>query len=145
QTSNNTIGGISTTPGQNPGNLIAGNGGRGVNVTSVSTNGIVILGNSIHSNGSLGIDLGNDGVTMNDSCDPDITPNNLQNFPVITNVLAAQGLVSISGTLNSTANTTFRLEFFSNTLGDLSGFGEGKTLLGSANVTTPVGACDVSF
>src|SRR5262249_26063534 len=41
QTSNNVIGGISTTPGQNPGNLIAGNGGRGVSVNG--PNGVSIL------------------------------------------------------------------------------------------------------
>ena len=41
-------------------------------------------------------------------------------------------------------STTFRLEFFSNTACDASGFGEGETFLGSTNVT-PDGTGDVSF
>lgn len=141
---NNTIGGISGGAGQDPGNTIAGNGGRGVN-TTFSTTGLSILGNSIHSNGSLGIDLGGDGlINPNDNCDGDSGANNLQNYPVITKVVAVQGLVSISGTLNSAANTTFQLEFFSSTSGDPSGSGEGKTPLGSTNVTTD-GTCNASF
>jgi len=42
----------------------------------------------------------------------------------------------IEGTFNSTRNTDFRLEFFSNTVCDPSGYGEGETFLGSTNVTT---------
>ena len=46
------------------------------------------------------------------------------------------GSTIISGTLNSTASTNFRLEFFSNTSCDGSGNGEGETYLGFTNVTT---------
>ena len=58
----------------------------GVSVTSGS-NGIdtvAILGNSIYGNGGLGIDLGGNGVNLNDPGDTDSGPNNVQNFPVIT-------------------------------------------------------------
>ncbi len=142
--SNNTVGGISTTPGQDPGNLIAGNGGRGIN-TSSGTTGISILGNSIHSNGSLGIDLGGDGVTQNDNCDGDPGANNLQNFPVITSSSLGAGMVMLSGTLDSLANTTFRLEFFSSAAGDPSGNGEGRTFLGALDNVPTNGSCIANF
>jgi hypothetical protein len=75
----NLIGG--TGPGQ--GNLIAFNGGRGValHIDAGLQNGI--LANSIHSNGSLGIDLlGNGGENPNDPGDADPGPNDLQNWPL---------------------------------------------------------------
>jgi hypothetical protein len=43
---------------------------------------------------------------------------------------------TVQGTLNSTASTAFRIEFFSNQTCDSSGNGEGATFLGSTNVTT---------
>ncbi len=86
------------------------------------------------------------GPLANDACDLDTAPGNLgQNYPVITSAVIAAGNVTISGTLNSTASTDFRVEFFSNTTCDPSGNGQGQTFLGFANVTTPVGGCDVSF
>jgi hypothetical protein len=139
---NNTIGGVST-PGEVPGNLIAGNAGRGVGV-SFGVTGLAIEGNSISLNGGLGLDLNLDAVTPNDPCDTDTGPNNLQNYPVITSASFGSGFVMLSGTLDSVPNTMFRLEFFSNTEGDPSGFGEGQTFLGSTTVTTD-GSCSASF
>ena len=57
---------------------------------------------------------------------------------------ATSGLTTIEGTLSSTANTTFRLEFFANTICDPSGFGEGEKFLGSTMVTTNGGG-DANF
>lgn len=146
---NNTIGGQVTAPGSPPGNVIAGNTGNGVGLaTGAQITKISILGNSIFSNGGLGIDLNEDGVTINDSGDPDSGPNNLQNFPVINSITVTGGTATFMGSLNGTANTTFRLEFFSNTKGDVSGFGEGETFLGFTNVTTNANgdvAYEVSF
>ncbi|MBA3650959.1 MAG: hypothetical protein H0W66_05645, partial [Chthoniobacterales bacterium] len=96
----------------------------------------------------LGIDLGTDGVSLNDLGDGDSGPNNLQNFPRVATVTATGGNVAISGFLNSRPNTAYRIEFFANDVADPSGFGEGQTFLGSADVTTDgVGnnAFDVSF
>ena len=140
---NDTIGGVAAGAG----NLIAFNQGPGVWVPD-STNS-PILGNSIYSNAGLGIDLGGngttpDGVTPNDACDADTGGNNLQNFPVITSVTPGATNTTIAGTLNSTASTQFRLEFFANTSCDPAGNGEGKTLIGSTNVTTDA-ACNASF
>ena len=70
-------------------------------------------------------------VTANDLGDGDTGPNNLQNFPVLT---ASAG--GVQGTLNGIPNTTFRIEFFSNTTCDASGNGEGATLAGAATVST---------
>jgi hypothetical protein len=110
----------------------------GVNPGNISN---AILGNSIFSNASLGIDLeapGDTGcgVTPNDPGDADTGPNNLQNYPVITSVTNSGGSTSIVGTLNSTANTMFRVEFFANNATDPTGFGEGQSFLGFANVPT---------
>src|SRR5262249_58258690 len=96
-----------------------------------------IRGNSIFSNGGLGIDLGNDGVTVNDHLDPDVGPNNLQNYPLATAVVPGAS-TEILGSLDSLANTTFALDFYASPTADPSGFGEGKRYLGSANVTTDV-------
>ena len=54
------------------------------------------------------------------------------------------GQTKIEGTLNSALNTTFRLEFFSNTELDPSGHGEGETYIGSTDVRTDANG-DVSF
>lgn len=130
---NNTIGG--QEPGA--GNVIAHNGDNGVRVSGDSTNN-GILSNTIHSNSDLGIDLapGGSGVTPNDAGDEDIGPNSLQNFPVLTAVSTDNDSTAIEGSLNSAANTTFVVEFFSNDPADFSGFGEGENLIGRANVMT---------
>ena len=104
-----------------------------------------ILGNSIFGNGSAGISSGFGTPLANDPCDSDTIPGNLgQNYPVITSAPIAAGNVTISGTLNSTASTNFRLEFFSNLTASPSGNGEGKTFLGFTNVMTDA-SCDASF
>ncbi len=124
----NTIGGTATSES----NVIAFNVLDGVFVQAGPGTGNAILSNSIFSNTGLGIDLGQDGVTLNDPEDDDTGVNNLQNFPVLTS--ASTG--GVQGTLNSTPNTAFLLEFFANSTCDFSGFGEGETFLGSTNVST---------
>ncbi|HEX3085245.1 MAG TPA: Ig-like domain repeat protein, partial [Pyrinomonadaceae bacterium] len=101
--------------------------------------GNAIHQNSIYSNFGLGIDLysgGAFGVTPNDLCDGDVGANNFQNSPVLTSLSSASGNTTIQGTLNSSPNTTFTIEFFSNVAADPSGSGEGQTYLGSTTVTT---------
>jgi CSLREA domain-containing protein len=119
------------------GNTIAHNIKGGVVIANYGSEANRIWGNSIYANNSswadkLGIDLNKDGVTLNDADDSDGGPNNLQNFPVITGLQGSQ----VSGVLTSTANTTFRLEFFANPECTQSGYGEGKTFLGTFDVTT---------
>src|SRR5205085_10014239 len=67
------------------GNEIANNGGDGVRIASGTGN--AVLGNSIHDNAGLGIDLGGNGVTPNDSAGH-TGSNHYQNFPVLTAVAA---------------------------------------------------------
>jgi hypothetical protein len=134
----NTVGG--STAGA--GNLIAFNTGNGISLNSGTGN--AIRGNSIFSNTGLGIDLGGDGVTPNDACDGDGGANNLQNFPVINSINRPNGNIVINGTLNSSANTTFTLDFYQSPMADPSGFGEGQTYLGSTTATTD-GSCVASF
>jgi hypothetical protein len=118
------------------GNLISGNSGAGVKIEDATSTGNAIEGNSIFSNGSLGIDLNPDGVTLNDTGDGDTGANNLQNFPVLTSVTNSGGMTHISGSLNSTANTQFTIEFFANDQIDPSGYGEGQVFVGSTKKTT---------
>ena len=122
---------IGATSAQNPANVIANNGGDGVTVTSGVGNAIVR--NSLHDNGGLGIDLGANGTTANDGAgDPDSGANTLQNGPEIQSASATD----VEWELETDANTTYRLEFFSNDACDPSGSGEGQTLLDTIEVTT---------
>jgi CSLREA domain-containing protein/uncharacterized repeat protein (TIGR01451 family) len=136
---NNPIGG--TAGGE--GNVIANNGQAGVFVEQGTGNSI--RSNSIFSNVGLGIDLGPQGVTPNDAGDVDAGANNLQNFPVITTAISTQGGESnFQGTINSTPNTSFRIELFSNSACDPAGNGEGQNFIGSTQVNTN-GSGNASF
>jgi hypothetical protein len=105
--------------------------------------------NSIFSNGTLGIDLGDDGITPNDSGDGDTGLfNDLQNFPVITSAQFGAGTITIAGTLSSAPSSTYVVQFFQSTACDPSGAGEGQTYLGEATITTAasgVGTFNVTF
>ena len=133
----NMIGGTAAGSG----NVIAFNTSDGVTV--VSGTGNAILSNAIFANGGLGIDLGTDGVTPNDSLGHN-GPNNYQNFPILTAVVTSGGTTTLSGTLNSTPNATFTVQFFANAAPDPSGFGEGQQYLGQTGVTTD-GSGNASF
>src|SRR5262249_35717664 len=72
-----------------------------------------VRGNSIHDNGLLGIDLYNgiDTPKPNDPGDGDNGGNDLQNFPIIQSVTTG-ATTHIVGKLNSTASTTFDIDFY---------------------------------
>ena len=116
---------------------------RALSTTDVGT---VVRGNSIFDNGGLGIDLTNDGVTANDLGDCDFGANSLQNFPVLTSVTSSPSATIAQGTLNSIANQSYAIEFFSNAASDPTGFGEGRQFIGSGvAVTDAVGNASFSF
>ncbi len=124
-------------------NIITGNYGAGVMVTSGSTQNLITL-NSIYNNGTItnksgaaasnqiGIDLLVAANNQNVGTSPFVTPNgastlggnNLLNFPVITGAF----LNGTTLTLNGTAPAGAGLEFFISD-NDPSGYGEGQTYL----------------
>lgn len=112
-------------------NIIAFNEIEGIVIDPGST-GIRISRNSIHSNGELGIDLNNDGVTLNDPGDADTGANNRQNFPVIQTVTGSATSTVVSGRIDTQNPASITLEFFSSDTADLSGFGEGQRFEASA-------------
>jgi titin len=134
--SGNTIGG--TVPGA--GNLIMGNTDEGVAILSDSSlaEDNEILGNAIFGNGGLGIDLGSDGVTANDPQDGDGGANRLQNYPTLTRVDVGLSDTIIGGTIVSLPGGTFRVELFSGSACDGSGFGEGRTFLNFTMASTNI-------
>lgn len=165
----NTIGGSGTGEG----NLISGNGESGVEINDADANtvsgnvvgldvsatttlgnvgaGVSVISafnNAIHANAiannAIGIDLNGDGVTPNDAGDGDSGANDLQNFPVFSLAGTSGSQVDLRGTLNSTANHSFTIEFFASTGTDTNGNVEGARFLGSASVTTD-GNGDGSF
>ena len=137
-----TIGGT----GAGEANVIAFNGtqnfsGHGVWVENGT--GGSIRANSIHDNFGLGIALGTDGVTPNDTGDADTGPNNFQNFPVLSTLTptiaeAPEGGLRIQGVLHSTPSTAYDLDFFSNPacVKFPKDYLEGTKYLGSGVVTT---------
>lgn len=117
-------------------NTIAYNVGDGVYLQPAIGGGggarnVQIRGNSIYSNGGLGIDLGpTNGVTPNDLYDIDEGPNGLQNFPVLSKATP----LLISGSLNSDSSGDYVIEFFRVDSCDASGHGEGRYYLGSSAI-----------
>ena len=128
----NLVGGI----GAGAGNVIAFAGGPGVVLYDSGTTNNAIRGNSIFSNGGLGIDFWNDGVTANDPGDGDTGPNDLQNFPVITNAFGYAASTIVLGKLNSLANRPFAIDLYRNLNADSSGNGEGRFYLGTVSANT---------
>jgi predicted outer membrane repeat protein len=124
---NNTIGGTAAAAA----NVISGNGGGGVVVRGGTGN--AILGNSMYANGVLGIDLGADGVTLNDGAEPAGQPNLKMDFPVFTSAVLRGTTLTVAGYVgNAPGQSLFagsRVEIFKSD-NDLSGYGEGQTYLG---------------
>ncbi|HEY9170964.1 MAG TPA: hypothetical protein VI136_01630 [Verrucomicrobiae bacterium] len=120
----------------------------GVRIRAGCTNNLVV-GNAIWANGGsatagLGIDLDADGVSANDNCDGDAGANQLQNFPVLTNVWTSPTATVIRGTLNSTPNKNYWLHFYANSTNEPSGYGEGENYLGQLQVRTAAN-CTTNF
>jgi Ca2+-binding RTX toxin-like protein len=117
-------------------NIIALNRGPGITVTGGLASANSIRGNAIYANASLGIDLGGDGLTLNDKLlDADLGPNNLQNFPALQAARAGTTTLVV-GLLNSLPDTTMTLDFYANIELDPSGYGEGRRWLGAITVQT---------
>ena len=109
-----------TTAGD--GNIIAFNGGAGI----LLDGSLAVLGNSIFSNVR------------------GIRRQFFQAAPVLTSVLSTDRHSRIEGTLHSTANTSFRIEFFNNVAQVPPGLEEGQTFIGATTATTNA-AGDATF
>ncbi|HEX8913947.1 MAG TPA: DNRLRE domain-containing protein, partial [Humisphaera sp.] len=135
-TSGNRVGG----PFIPSANVIAFNAGPGVRITGgASAAGNAVPGNSIHENGGLGIDLGDDGYTGRDPLDADAGPNGLQNAPVVVALTPSAGGIGYVARvrLSSAPSTTYRVELFETAAeSDPSGSGEGTFFLNGYVVTT---------
>jgi len=129
-TSGTTVGGTQSGAA----NKIAFNGKSGIRL--MGGNGNAVRGNSMFSNGGLGIDVDPNGVTANDVKDQDFGPNNTQNFPVLTSVTSVGNSTTIQGSLNSTPNSTFQIDFYSSAALDATGSGEGALFLQTTTVNT---------
>jgi CSLREA domain-containing protein len=113
------------------------NGGPGITVLSGARNTFqsnIMPGETWDHNTGLGIDLGGDGITFNDAGDTDLGANNLQNFPVFTADNKTNRI--LKGMLNSPPDSSYTLEFFSNSSCHDSGYGEGEKPLDLLTVTT---------
>ena len=120
-------------------NVIAFNVGNGVELVNNSM-GTPITNNRIHSNGGIGIDLNQGGVTPNDEDDADAGANETQNYPKLISARTTASATKVRGTLNSVPEFEYTLEFFTNKVKDR----EGRKPIGTKLVTTdPDG--DVSF
>ncbi len=140
---NNVIGDAPSAVATGAGNVIAFNGRNGVNIYSdngADNTGNAVLGNSIFENKLLGIDLGNDAVTPNGSHAGESGPNNWQATPIITSAIVDNNVdgasVLIAGTLDSVANTTYRIDFLQDVAADASTSREFLNFLGMRTVTT---------
>jgi hemoglobin-like flavoprotein len=117
---------------------------REVALESDAGSGNSVRGNSFFFSGQIGIDLGNDGMTGNDAGDTDPGANDLQNYPVITSAVASSGNVTITGTLNSTADKQFSIDFYSSPSLSQQGNAEARKYLTSALIVTD-GNGDANF
>jgi CSLREA domain-containing protein len=115
-------------------NTIAFNGSGGIVVVEGAGN--AFLSNSIFGNTGLGLDLGNDGKTLNDDEDRDTGPNNLQNAPEMSSLTVEDGQTIVTGNLRSKPNTAFRLEFFLTDAGQGLDPREGERFIGATMVRT---------
>jgi parallel beta-helix repeat protein len=124
----------------------------GVRVRTGATNDF-ISGNSIFSNGALGIDLSpTDGGTAAGvnpivPCEDGVAAdaaNAGQNFPTLSNIYSGT-ITRVSGSLNSKISQTYTLQFFASSAGNSSGYGEGQVYLGQTNLMLGSASCSSNF
>jgi hypothetical protein len=113
----NTIGGSDAGAG----NTIANNGQDGVLVDTGTGN--ALHQNAIFGHAGLGIELRNHG-------------NLDQGPPDLVSAQSDGSSTTVVGALSGAPSTAYRLEFFVNPVCDPSGFGQGETFLGAAEVAT---------
>jgi uncharacterized repeat protein (TIGR01451 family) len=132
---------------QSSGSVVGGPGGAANRIAYNASNGVEVLfqgspgesfgfgnrisRNSIHDNGALGIDIGNEGVESNDPGDGDDGPNRMVNAPVLSSAVSqcGGGATTVSGAVDTSGPDSGVIEIFGSPAADPSGYGEGKTFL----------------
>ena len=109
-------------------NRIAHNASIGVALYDPTTTGHTFRMNSISNHGFAGIAIGGS--------------NHSQAAPSLTSAVAGGTGIAVSGSLASTPNSAFRIEFFASSA---PGSGEGKTFIGALDGVTTNGVGSVSF
>ncbi|MFV9507864.1 MAG: lipase/acyltransferase domain-containing protein, partial [Oscillochloridaceae bacterium umkhey_bin13] len=103
----------------------------GVLVIGADTHGVSIRGNRIYANERAEIDLGEDGISLNDPADADDGPNGMLNSPMS---LAADfdGTTTISGVVNHQQPTSLTIDLYArfNTQ-EFEGGGDAERYLGT--------------
>ena len=124
---------VGTLPPQ--ANLVRGNLGAGIRVESGSGNDLTY--NALQGNGGLGIDLGPNGVTLNDPLDADAGANDLLNSPLLSNVVQNGSMLSLT-VAQASALPSASIAVILHAVGacDPSGRGEGDTPLDAVSVNT---------
>jgi hypothetical protein len=133
------------------GNRIGGESGGAGNAIAFTHKGIstpfgtgnTILANSIVPVGAqeTSLDLGANNLTPNDACDVDTGANNLQNFPVLTEVTSAGGSSRFVGVLETGSALPYRIEFFASPVCGFQGHGPARIFLGAATVSRGAVGC----
>lgn len=111
-------------------------GFNGKGITVVNSQRVSIEDTLFAANAGIGIDLGNNGVTLNDGSDADTGANALQNYPRLLSAATDGTQLAINGQLPTQAGT-YELIFYVSPVCDPSGFGEGRLFLqdGGADYT----------
>lgn len=112
------------------GNIIAFNGGNGINIMTDADLYNTISGNNIHSNAGLGIDLYFPGPNPNDLGDTDTGPNMRMNYPVISNAVydSQTGITTVTGNLDTQNPQNAKIELFLSASYP-NGYGQGQIFL----------------
>jgi len=120
-------------------NIINANGGAGVILTGGTTTANLISQNSIFANGvtfpALGIDINDDGVTINDLNDADSGPNGSINFPIFESVAISGTSLRVVGWARPGAV----IEFF------VTDINEGTSAVGDNQIAGPSGAVSQDY
>jgi trimeric autotransporter adhesin len=125
-------------------NFILGSTQKGIRLDATAGNGNAIQGNIMLQNAKLGIDLGNDGVTLNDEDDTDDGPNRLQNFPELAFARTNGADISVRGSLSGQPGT-YEIEVFGVIEPHPSGYGEAIQLLGKTQVAIGIDQTTTPF
>lgn len=104
------------------------------------------LRNRVYDNAGLGIDIGGDGIDINDPGDGDTGPNGRENAPVMYSAIILGNALRVNGRLDGNFTSgTKRVEFFASVQADPTGYGEGDQYLSSINVFPGAGPGVVEF